>query len=64
MVPSAIVKRMVEETVEKMLLATTVTKNVPACDGVPEITPELSQRRPGGNPDAENPVGLLFAVTW
>jgi hypothetical protein len=53
----------VVETEVKMLLATTRTGKSPVAVGMPEITPELtSQSNPGGKPDAENPLGLMFAA--
>jgi hypothetical protein len=57
---------MIAETADpRMFLASTLTKNVPVRVGVPEMTPVLpSQLKPGGRPEAERQVGLLFAVIW
>jgi hypothetical protein len=59
------VREMVAEAVPKRFLACTLTENVPVLVGVPEIMPEApSQLKPGGRPEAERQVGLLFATIW
>ena len=43
--------------------ASTFTGKVPVAVGVPRMRPKRpSQRKPGGKPEAENQLGLLFAV--
>lgn len=49
--------------VPPLLVALSVTLNVPSPVGVPEIKPEVAfTARPLGNPDAPKPVGELVAV--
>lgn len=51
--------------VPPLLVALTVTLEVPATAGVPEIRPvEVLTARPAGRPDAPKLVGELEAVIW
>jgi hypothetical protein len=51
--------------VPPLLVALTVTWDVPPPVGVPEIKPELVLTlRPAGSPDAPKLVGELVAVIW